>query len=75
MHSLYRLADAKHMTLGALIGTEKRRFSIRLPRWLAWLLRRSELIIEEERDGVASREVVMWQAYYELAAEQQKRRK
>lgn len=74
LHDIYALADAKHTTVGALLGTEKRRYSVKLPRKIAEFCGQETVEIEEERDGISGVEFAFWRAYYELQEERQKKK-
>jgi hypothetical protein len=73
--NLYSLADAKHTTVGRLIGSDKRHFTIRLPKWLAWIWRRETIEITEKSDALSSTEMTHWLAYYEIIEKQNKPKK
>jgi hypothetical protein len=54
------------MTVAALMGTEQRRYHIKLPRVIADMCGEETVTITEEREGLSGPEYVMWQAYYEI---------
>ena len=71
--SLYSLADTKHTTVGRLLGTDKRRFTVKLPKLLAEQFGEETVEITEENDGMTSTEFTHWMAYYQIEADKQKK--
>jgi hypothetical protein len=69
------LAHDKHTTVGALLGTEKRKFTVNLPPALAAMCGQSTLEIVEEREGISAPEIAFWNSFYEIEAEREKKKR
>jgi hypothetical protein len=73
LRNLYAIADDKGMTVAELMGTERKRYHIKLPQVFADMCGEETVTITEEREGLSANEYLFWQAFYALNKQKTKK--